>query len=911
MSDETPHKAIWALFSLLPMHEEFLMLTNKDIEPYRSVSNYLKRGERLKKHISISDLKALLYDVKGMSIRTDTGEEYVNSDKLDLVLGQFGMRCSFRTVKIKNNKRYWTVIVNDRGSGALACSTRRTRSEGMMPTGWDYESLCRGHIRKTKSQYQDSLYKARCNKRKREELNLRLTSYRNQHISAEKKIESRDDPIEKDISLGQTDEFSFPHLEEHRDQSFDLTQQPKSSVSVENSNGLILNSHSPYYDTEEALEAIIEEQQMENESAQDDQPPQPVIPQLVIHAEPQQQPVVNFNNNDQIGWAINQIVEAESFDFNAVQRINPYTNQPITISDRKLLNFQEKMFITNLALSWGYSDPTKEQNIRQRILNAAKRRVYFLNGLSEPGHSNRVIEDAIRQIRKAEVSGDQTLLPIENKTRNRKSKVQKITEAHPQLLHQVFRYACNTIGRTAPILDLVAMMNSKLANTGHNDIILKKHNFTEFFKANNGVMKAEKFVPRLTEDKKMKRVAWCQWCIEQLALYGNALPMCWLDEKWFYMTSGRSKVKHLPCAAFENEEETRTPNPCVRSRRHPTKSMFAAVGTFPHETGSGKISLHRVSRNRQRLKRSHDTKFVDSGELNSLIRDGDWRNLYSPELDHDGNSLTVGEFLDLVGNFFDMDDDIIDSLCLTYSTKARVHMKKMELSRENDNEPLIGDRMIKEMNGTLRSLTIDDFELSVLHEEGDFVEEDCSCDSAFMTRIMPIIGAEIRTYYSWLEDTDTIYLVIDNAGGHGTATCVSNYKQMLKDEYNIELIHQVPNSPETNILDLGVWRALQSRVERLSYRNRQDKDVLAKTVKTAWQEFSPDVMTKVYRKWKRVVQHLIPLDDGGNRYVEEFRGKLTNDPNATQDDEDEAFAEYIEQIKAEKAARAAQQAAEN
>ena len=55
----------------------------------------------------------------------------------------------------------------------------------------------------------------------------------------------------------------------------------------------------------------------------------------------------------------------------------------------------------------------------------------------------------------------------------------------------------------------------------------------------------------------------------------------------------------------------------------------------------------------------------------------------------------------------------------------------------------------------------------------------------------------------------------------------------------------------------------------------------------------------------------IPLDNGGNRYVEEFRGKLTNDPNATQDDEDEAFAAFIHQIKAEKAARTAQQALEN
>ena len=54
-----------------------------------------------------------------------------------------------------------------------------------------------------------------------------------------------------------------------------------------------------------------------------------------------------------------------------------------------------------------------------------------------------------------------------------------------------------------------------------------------------------------------------------------------------------------------------------------------------------------------------------------------------------------------------------------------------------------------------------------------------------------------------------------------------------------------------------------------------------------------------------MVRHLIPLDEGGNRYVEQCRGKLTNDPNATEADEDAAFVALVEKIQAEKAARLA------
>ena len=54
----------------------------------------------------------------------------------------------------------------------------------------------------------------------------------------------------------------------------------------------------------------------------------------------------------------------------------------------------------------------------------------------------------------------------------------------------------------------------------------------------------------------------------------------------------------------------------------------------------------------------------------------------------------------------------------------------------------------------------------------------------------------------------TILLMMDNSGGHGAILAIENHVKILLDKFNIEIIHQAPYSPETNLLDLGVWAAL-------------------------------------------------------------------------------------------------------
>jgi hypothetical protein len=166
----------------------------------------------------------------------------------------------------------------------------------------------------------------------------------------------------------------------------------------------------------------------------------------------------------------------------------------------------------------------------------------------------------------------------------------------------------------------------------------------------------------------------------------------------------------------------------------------------------------------------------------------------------------------------------------------------------------------------------------VYYEEGDMVFKDVSCDSNFMLGVMGKVGNAIREKFSWVPAEETVYLVMDNAGGHGTSEAIEKYTQMLKDEYNIEIIHQVPRSPETNLLDLGIWRSIQAAVEKEHVKKTYDPESLARSVERAWDKrLNPIAFSRVADRLLKVLD-LIVEDDGDNNLVESQRGKLFSDP---------------------------------
>ena len=112
---------------------------------------------------------------------------------------------------------------------------------------------------------------------------------------------------------------------------------------------------------------------------------------------------------------------------------------------------------------------------------------------------------------------------------------------------------------------------------------------------------------------------------------------------------------------------------------------------------------------------------------------------------------------------------------------------------------------------------------------------------------------------------------MDNAGGHGSKKCKREYKKKLRDKYNVLIIWQIAQSPETNMLDLGIWMSFQSLVERLHQFSIMEADHLHSSVKKAWMIYSGFVkLNEVHERWKEVMA-LIIQDKGGNELVDKYR----------------------------------------
>lgn len=103
-----------------------------------------------------------------------------------------------------------------------------------------------------------------------------------------------------------------------------------------------------------------------------------------------------------------------------------------------------------------------------------------------------------------------------------------------------------------------------------------------------------------------------------------------------------------------------------------------------------------------------------------------------------------------------------------------------------------------------------------------------------MLEAMDHVGKALRDSFKWVPPTDYVYLVMDNAGGHGTDVAKDQYVQLLDTKFKVKVIWQVPRSSETNLHDLGVRMCTQAAVEKEHTLMRCNVDALAKSVMRAW-----------------------------------------------------------------------------
>ena len=172
--------------------------------------------------------------------------------------------------------------------------------------------------------------------------------------------------------------------------------------------------------------------------------------------------------------------------------------------------------------------------------------------------------------------------PLRSKHKGRTAYTDKLERSHPGYIRELYRYAERTLGGQASFEDLAQTMNNKSEvraeqrpSTNFNTM-----NLFRWFHQQGGKDKSPIEKPYLTEDQKKERKKWCQDEKERIDTWGEDLYACFLNNKWFYTTSRRRKIKHLPASAKENAADVAPPLLMTRSRRHPVKVLPGMIVVF-------------------------------------------------------------------------------------------------------------------------------------------------------------------------------------------------------------------------------------------------------------------------------------------------------------------------------------------
>lgn len=151
------------------------------------------------------------------------------------------------------------------------------------------------------------------------------------------------------------------------------------------------------------------------------------------------------------------------------------------------------------------------------------------------------------------------------------------------------------------------------------------------------------------------------------------------------------------------------------------------------------------------------------------------------------------------------------------------------------------------------------------HEKGDIYDKDCSFTAKFfratmVDKIFPAIVAA----FPWCE---FVKVQIDNASPHVGGNSVATLNLAgAKLTPRIEVYTQPANSPDTNTLDLCLFRSWASRNHRRQkFARAGDKPALDDNVRNSWAEYPADKIEKAYQNKSLVLQQIMKFN-GGNRF---------------------------------------------
>ena len=161
------------------------------------------------------------------------------------------------------------------------------------------------------------------------------------------------------------------------------------------------------------------------------------------------------------------------------------------------------------------------------------------------------------------------------------------------------------------------------------------------------------------------------------------------------------------------------------------------VITQPQEEHNfnGLLTIRRLSEQQQLQWGTYRYRFHLDYHVNQLIVDGEWRHL------HDDPTYTMDELSHLITNFYQLEDDVAESLCFRYVTHVGQERTRRWITILGHDT--IQNKTLRNAEGGEVQLTINDIELSCYLPAGT-IKREVNCNSAFMLRVLPEIATEMR-----------------------------------------------------------------------------------------------------------------------------------------------------------------------
>ena len=264
-----------------------------------------------------------------------------------------------------------------------------------------------------------------------------------------------------------------------------------------------------------------------------------------------------------------QINFALQLNFNTRPRVSRSgITTSIQITTRKIADERARHLAIHTAIAWGWLDPYLSYSRRNRIAQAACMQVGFDLGYTKClAHTQLPVWYSKLN---AMVRDGDSQDPMSPSHAGSKRYVSRIDKAYPGYLHELFRYAQLVKGSLLTFVELSEVMNAKSATPGENrpTLSLSRKQVRDWFFQQGGQEKSPLAKPLLTNEHKELRVAWARKWFQTMC--DPNLPVAFLDEKWFYTTNRRRRLKVLPKGGHENEiPEYQRPK--IRSRRYPVK----------------------------------------------------------------------------------------------------------------------------------------------------------------------------------------------------------------------------------------------------------------------------------------------------------------------------------------------------